>query len=291
MNALVVLLLAVATVCLLLAKGLGRSLSESAAMTTDNTNEPWKIAFDLRVKQSERLAQEVVTQHSMIVEKFLALAENRVSTLDEYGDENWKALSKEVARCIEKLAEVEGKCLSAGEGSSYFWVKEGAYGTVTLDSTTLSYEARYLYENIRGILGQRFRAYLAGESARQRNADEIARMTGVEFETYLMRVLKQQGCSVRGTPRTGDKGADIIATFREKVIVVQAKRSAAAVGVRAIQEIVASVAHYNAAEAWVITNSTFTQQARELAQRNAVRLVSGAELPRLGEFLQKSDSA
>jgi len=57
-------------------------------------------------------------------------------------------------------------------------------------------------------------------------------MTGVEFENYLMQLLKQHGCSVRGTPRTGDRGADIIARRSNRAIVIQAKRSAAPVGNR-----------------------------------------------------------
>lgn len=41
--------------------------------------------------------------------------------------------------------------------------------------------------SLRHFLEERFRTYHAQQSVTQRNEEEIARMTGVEFETYLMR--------------------------------------------------------------------------------------------------------
>jgi restriction system protein len=110
-------------------------------------------------------------------------------------------------------------------------------------------------------------------------------MTGEEFENYLMRILKQHGCVVSGTPKTGDQGADIIARLDKRVIVIQAKRSISPIGNRAVQEVVAALAYYDGSEGWVVTNSSFTQAARGLADRNGIRLISGAELALVGEFL------
>ena len=42
------------------------------------------------------------------MERFLSISERVVSSLDEYGDENWKGLDREIDRCIEKLAQAEG---------------------------------------------------------------------------------------------------------------------------------------------------------------------------------------
>lgn len=55
----------------------------------------------LRAQQAEALAREFIDAHYATVEKFLAVAEIKVSTLDEYGDENWAALSKEIRRCAK----------------------------------------------------------------------------------------------------------------------------------------------------------------------------------------------
>lgn len=47
---------------------------------------------------------------------------------------------------------------------------------------------------------------------------------------------------------------------------------------RAVQEVQGARAHYKATEAWVVTNSNFTQQAYELAKSNGVRLIDREEL-------------
>ena len=100
-------------------------------------------------------------------------------------------------------------------------------------------------------------------------------MTGVEFENDLMSQLKQGGFEVGGTPKSGDQGADIIARRGSRVLVIQAKRSTSAVGNEAVQEVVAALAYYGGTEAWVITNSTCTKAARDLASKNGVGLIEG----------------
>jgi hypothetical protein len=51
-----------------------------------------------------------------LVEKFLAIAEAKVSIIDEYGDENWDALPGELKVCLKKIANreqlISGNCLT-----------------------------------------------------------------------------------------------------------------------------------------------------------------------------------
>ncbi len=72
------------------------------------------------------------------------------------------------------------------------------------------------------------------------------------------------------TRAAGDFGADLILKKVDKKIVVQAKRYSKNVGISAVQEVVGSKAHYNADEAWVVTNSGFTEAAIDLARSNDV---------------------
>ncbi|MDY7989875.1 restriction endonuclease [Paenibacillus polymyxa] len=44
------------------------------------------------------------------------------------------------------------------------------------------------------------------------------------------------------------------------------------------QEVQGARTHYKASEAWVVTNSKFTQQAFQLARSNGVRLIGREEL-------------
>ena len=55
--------------------------------------------------------------------------------------------------------------------------------------------------------------------------------------------------------------------------MVQAKRYTKNVGSKSVQEVVVAKTHYNADETMVVTNSTFTKQAEEIASENGVILI------------------
>lgn len=117
------------------------------------------------------------------------------------------------------------------------------------------------------------------------NINSIDVMTGDQFEEFLVILFRLQGYTAKKTKRTRDHGADVILNTEGKRIVVQAKREKGRVSNSAVQEVVASKAVYNATEAWVVTNSYFTEPAKELARANEVllwdrdRLIK--ELPKL----------
>lgn len=115
---------------------------------------------------------------------------------------------------------------------------------------------------------------------------DIDRMSGEDFERRIAVLLKDMGYRVRRTPLTGDYGADLIAENRQGArCVVQTKRygRGRTVGVRAVQEVVAAMRYYQAQQAWVVTNSFFTEQARTLADANGVTLIDRRGLRRLLE--------
>ena len=101
---------------------------------------------------------------------------------------------------------------------------------------------------------------------------DMDKMSGVDFEKLLGLLLVRKGYSVEFTPKTGDFGADLILSHNLKRIAVQAKRSKSAVGNGSIQEALAGAHYYNCAEAWVITNNTFTTGGVKQAQSCDVRL-------------------
>jgi restriction system protein len=102
--------------------------------------------------------------------------------------------------------------------------------------------------------------------------DEIDKMDGLTFEKYLNNLFLRLGYDVERTRYVGDYGADLVLIRGENRIVVQAKRYKSKVGIKAIQEVVASKAKYNCNKAMVVTNSYYTKQAVELAKANAVEL-------------------
>ncbi|WP_214876348.1 restriction endonuclease [Exiguobacterium sp. CH10] len=118
--------------------------------------------------------------------------------------------------------------------------------------------------------------------ARLSTIDRIDRMDGREFELFLEDVFTALGYTVTVTPASRDFGADLLLETPDGwSIAVQAKRYEKVVGLEAVQQIAAAVPYYQAHEGWVVTNSTFTDSAYELAAPNQVRLIARMELEEL----------
>lgn len=117
---------------------------------------------------------------------------------------------------------------------------------------------------------------LAFGKSGEKNKDE---MTGVEFERYSAELLSANGVQIaEETPATGDFGADFIILLDGERTVLQCKRFSRPVGVKAVQEAIAAMPYYKCTGAAVITNSTFTRQARELAEESGVILWDGSDI-------------
>ena len=112
--------------------------------------------------------------------------------------------------------------------------------------------------------------------------DRIDRMDGREFELFLEKLFTALGYKVTVTPASRDFGADLLLETEEGwSIAVQAKRYEKVVGLEAVQQVAAAVPYYQVQEGWVITNSSFTDGAYELAEPNRVRLIARQELEQL----------
>ena len=111
-----------------------------------------------------------------------------------------------------------------------------------------------------------------------KNTNEINKLSGVEFEKYLSEFFKGKGYEVETTPTTGDQGTDLILKKNGKRISVQTKRYSGTVGNKAVQEALSGKIYYNCDESWVITNSTFSNSAKDLAEKSSVKLIDGTDL-------------
>jgi len=210
--------------------------------------------------------KEWLSQNRRLVDRFLEVADRKVSLLDDYGDEKWDALPKEIQTCLLKFAQNENDGCTT-ENAIKEALKNG-YDWMVPEK----------YQWLKTHLESEFREYHEKRS-RSASEPEFEELSGTEFETYLARLLKQDGFeNIRGTAATGDQGADLLATKDNRTIVIQAKRYRGSVGNKAVQEVVAAVKFYSADEGWVITSGTFTMSAKALAQANQVRLIDGYAL-------------
>jgi restriction system protein len=112
-------------------------------------------------------------------------------------------------------------------------------------------------------------------------------MSPEEFEHYCAAVLRGAKWRAHVTPASGDQGVDIVAEKRGRRIVVQCKMYSKPVGNRAVQEVVAGVAHAEAERGVVVTTVGYTPAAAALAASNNVLLLHHAELHRIDRLLAR----
>lgn len=98
-------------------------------------------------------------------------------------------------------------------------------------------------------------------------------MTGVDFEQFCAQKLEEEGWIVHATKNTGDQGIDLIIEKEMMKVGVQCKKYAKPVGNKAVQEVIAGLSYYGLAYGVVLTNSTFTKSAIELANMNNIKLI------------------
>lgn len=101
-------------------------------------------------------------------------------------------------------------------------------------------------------------------------------MDGHDYEYAVARYLKSIGYTgTKVTKGSGDFGVDVLANKGGHKYAVQCKYYSSPVGVAAVQEAVAGKVYYGCDRAMVVTNSTFTKAAWELARVNDVVLLEG----------------
>jgi hypothetical protein len=199
---------------------------------------------DLRREQAKRQLEALVAKYTELIGQFYKITERKVSLLDDYGDENWKALPKEVDIILQKIADREG--------------------------ISIPQFHPILQCELKPFLTESFREYHEREQSRRIDKIEYSKMTGTDFEIYLIKMLKQYGfLEIRGTPSTGDQGADLIAKKNGKTIIIQAKRYEGPVGNKAVQEVASAVSYYGGDEGWVMTNSTYKEPLENWLRKQA----------------------
>ena len=103
--------------------------------------------------------------------------------------------------------------------------------------------------------------------------EQLDAMEGHEFEYAVADLLLHNGWrDVEVTQGSGDYGIDILARRKSTRYAIQCKRYKSAVSVKAVQEAGLGTDYYHCDAAAVITNNTFTKNARKLADTTGVKL-------------------
>lgn len=102
----------------------------------------------------------------------------------------------------------------------------------------------------------------------------VDQMSGPEFKSYIGRLLESQGFKrVKVIAHAGDFGVDLVAHKDGTKYAVQTKRQTAGVSRHAIADLRAGKVHHSCERGMVVTNSTFTNGARIVAEETKTELV------------------
>ena len=111
------------------------------------------------------------------------------------------------------------------------------------------------------------------------NIEEIHSLSPLEFEKYVARLFSLRGYKTNLTPVSSDYGLDVILEKEKVKIGVQVKHYTNAVGVRAVQEVIAGMKYYKCSEGYVVTSAhSFTAQAHNLANASNIKLIAYNDL-------------
>jgi restriction system protein len=121
------------------------------------------------------------------------------------------------------------------------------------------------------------------------NQIEMSRLVPTDpilYEAWCAAQLKACGWNARTTKVSGDQGADIIADKNGRTLVVQCKLYSSDVGNKAVQEVIAARTYYRATNAAVVTSTSFTKSARQLAGASDVLLLHHSDLSKIESLIE-----
>lgn len=143
------------------------------------------------------------------------------------------------------------------------------FGVVLVIVVTMS--AVWVFFNLR----KRFRAWRQKHNL---SMGLIDAMDGLEFENYVARILKTQGYRRVRLTEKYDLGVDITARKNGISWAIQVKRRTGVVKANAVRQVVTALRLYNCGRAMVISNSSYSHIARQLAESNDCVLIDRTKL-------------
>ena len=165
---------------------------------------------------------------------------------------------------LEQLDQLSAAKLYNDENSFHF--AKSSYG-----------EIEKVYYAIKTLMNSR--QWIGSEtlaSADDDTAVELFAMDGHKFEYFCAEILKNNGfVNVSVTKGSGDQGVDVLAIKDGIKYAIQCKNYSTPLGNTPVQEVNAGKTYYNCHVGVVMTNSTFTQGAKALAQATGVLLWDG----------------
>lgn len=126
---------------------------------------------------------------------------------------------------------------------------------------------------------------------KQRDVAYIKSLSGSDFERHVEKTYRRLGYWVQRVGGAGDQGVDHIMKKSGLKTAVQCKRYTGVVRNDAIQQVIAGMLYHECDYGIVVTTSTFSKSAQELAKKANVELVDGQAYMRLVESRVETSEA
>jgi len=101
------------------------------------------------------------------------------------------------------------------------------------------------------------------------------------FEDEVLKLFGRLGYKTTSTPYTADGGVDGIIEKDEKRMALQCKMVTKPVGEPVVRDLFGVITHLSIDEGWVITNSSFSNKARDWVKDKPIHLIDGRKLFKL----------
>lgn len=245
------------------------SLEETAKQPNNQENKSIEKLFNTLV------AQTIIDGGKLEKESFYFILseKNRKNKLEIFKELSEIYNIEDTNNESEIIHSLYAKGLSTKEISSYIALKFFACSEYELYSDCLNKAEKLTGEFINEIKQKVYiDRLLTGKPISKATLSDIDLMSGFEFENFISDLFKKMGYTTRVTKSSGDQGIDVLASKNDYIVAIQAKCYSGIVGNHAIMEAVAGMRYYKANKCMVITNSSFTKSAQELAKANEVEL-------------------
>ena len=114
---------------------------------------------------------------------------------------------------------------------------------------------------------------LTREKKERLTIEQLDELEGSEFENVCAGILLDRGFTdIELTKASGDFGVDILAVYEGQIYGIQCKRYSSRLDSKPVQEVAAGVTYYGCDVGAVMTNSTLTPHAAELAEAAGIEV-------------------
>jgi len=245
------------------------------------------------IEKVNKKKQESVDKDDF-VQEFLKKPE--MKTL-EYTDKGSSELTNEVIDNTEVqsklLDEKRTKWENGGKEKLEQWRKE--HGYITEKQIKDAEEMRMFEMQLQNkqLLKKQLQSMLISDKKHLNcysGSYDFDNMNGHEFEFFCADILRKNGFgNVSVTKGTGDQGVDILAEKDKVKYAIQCKKYSAPLSNKPIQEVYAGKQYYRCHVGVVMTNSTFTSGAKELAESVGVLTWDKDDLQKMIEISSQNE--